>query len=60
MSGNFRRPENLEQPAQHHDSHAQVQHRTLCGCGQELDVCTHGHCPRCGHRIEALQLVSVG
>jgi len=53
MSGNFRR---LEEP----ESHPQVQHRTVCGCGQELDVCTHGHCPRCGHRVEAPQLVGVG
>ena len=20
----------------------------VCGCGQELDVCTRTHCPRCG------------
>jgi predicted RNA-binding Zn-ribbon protein involved in translation (DUF1610 family) len=31
--------------------HPQAQHVTRCSCGQELDVCTHGHCPRCGHRI---------
>jgi hypothetical protein len=22
-----------------------------CGCGQELDVCTGTHCPRCGTSI---------
>lgn len=21
---------------------------TSCPCGQELDTCTHRHCPRCG------------
>ncbi len=25
----------------------------LCSCGQELDLCTHAHCPRCGHRLPA-------
>lgn len=25
------------------DSHAQV-----CSCGQDLDMCTRAHCPRCG------------
>ena len=23
----------------------------VCGCGQELDVCTGTHCPRCGVRV---------
>lgn len=21
---------------------------TVCGCGQDLDLSTSGHCPRCG------------
>jgi hypothetical protein len=21
---------------------------STCGCGQDLDVCTGNHCPRCG------------
>jgi hypothetical protein len=28
-----------------------------CACGQELDICTHAHCPRCGHRV-AMRLVA--
>ncbi|MGZ4426457.1 MAG: hypothetical protein ACXVXE_00845 [Nocardioidaceae bacterium] len=20
----------------------------VCGCGQDLDICTGAHCPRCG------------
>jgi hypothetical protein len=24
---------------------------TVCGCGQDLDVCTGAHCPRCGTRF---------
>ncbi|MDX6357530.1 MAG: hypothetical protein QOH37_584 [Nocardioidaceae bacterium] len=24
---------------------------TTCACGQELDLCHGGHCPRCGVRI---------
>jgi hypothetical protein len=20
----------------------------VCGCGQDLDLCTRNHCPRCG------------
>jgi len=23
----------------------------ICGCGQDLDVCTGTHCPRCGTSI---------
>jgi hypothetical protein len=23
----------------------------LCACGQELDVCTGDHCPRCGAAV---------
>jgi len=26
----------------------------ICGCGQDLDVCTGSHCPRCGTSIVAL------
>jgi hypothetical protein len=33
-------------------------HRT-CSCGQELDICTHAHCPRCGHRIAPQALARV-
>jgi rRNA maturation endonuclease Nob1 len=53
MAGDFRRIEE-------HDSNAQAQHRALCGCGQELDLCTHGFCPRCGHRIDVARLTTVG
>jgi hypothetical protein len=31
-----------------------------CSCGQELDVCHHAHCPRCGHRLVAREPVLVG
>jgi hypothetical protein len=24
---------------------------TVCGCGQDLDVCAGAHCPRCGTRF---------
>jgi hypothetical protein len=24
-----------------------------CTCGQELDLCRHAYCPRCGHRLDA-------
>jgi hypothetical protein len=23
----------------------------VCGCGQDLDICTGTHCPRCGVRV---------
>jgi len=38
-------------PAAHADGHP------TCGCGQELDLCRHQHCPRCGHRIQDKVLV---
>jgi hypothetical protein len=22
-----------------------------CGCGQQLDICAHAHCPRCGRTL---------
>jgi hypothetical protein len=25
----------------------------VCGCGQDLDVCTGSHCPRCGTLLAA-------
>jgi hypothetical protein len=25
----------------------------VCGCGQDLDVCTGAHCPRCGTSLFA-------
>jgi hypothetical protein len=25
----------------------------ICGCGQDLDVCTGTHCPRCGTSLVA-------
>jgi hypothetical protein len=25
----------------------------VCGCGQDLDVCTGSHCPRCGTSLFA-------
>ncbi len=25
----------------------------VCGCGQDLDVCSRAHCPRCGTSITA-------
>ncbi len=25
----------------------------VCGCGQDLDVCSHAHCPRCGAAVAA-------
>ena len=53
MAENYNRPE-------HREAHPQAQHRTQCGCGQELDICSHGHCPRCGHRIEVRELAAVG
>jgi len=24
---------------------------SVCGCGQDLDVCAGAHCPRCGTRF---------
>lgn len=26
---------------------------SICGCGQDLDVCTGTHCPRCGTSLVA-------
>jgi hypothetical protein len=31
-----------------------------CGCGQELDVATGTHCPRCGTQLGQAQLEPVG
>lgn len=30
---------------------ARGQHTRSCGCGQQLDVCTRTHCPRCGRTL---------
>ena len=27
--------------------------RTVCGCGQDLDVCSSSNCPRCGTSLLA-------
>ena len=32
------------------DAHAKATVRS-CRCGQELDVCTRSHCPRCGANL---------
>ncbi|WP_162529814.1 hypothetical protein [Nocardioides caldifontis] len=52
MAENFRRIEE-------HDNHAEAQHRTECGCGQELDLCSTGYCPRCGHRVDTQRLATI-
>lgn len=31
---------------------ALVDGHPTCACGQELDVCHHDHCLRCGQRLE--------
>ena len=36
---------------------ARLDGHPLCSCGQELDLCRHAHCPRCGHRLTAPVLV---
>ncbi len=32
---------------------ARGQHFRDCACGQQLDVCTRTHCPRCGRTLRA-------
>jgi len=27
--------------------------RAVCACGQDLEFCTHEHCPRCGTSLLA-------
>jgi len=27
----------------------------VCRCGQELDICTRSHCPRCGANVAVLE-----
>ena len=34
-----------------HRDRAHAEGHATCTCGQELDVCRHAHCPRCGHRL---------
>lgn len=29
-----------------------------CGCGQDLDVCTGRHCPRCGHTLPQQEIAA--
>ncbi len=40
-----------------HRTTAHLDEHVTCTCGQELDVCRHDHCPRCGHRLAAPALL---
>ena len=31
--------------------HSDRRRADTCACGQELDPCTHRHCPRCGSSL---------
>jgi hypothetical protein len=33
---------------EHHSTHSAAWHEKLCRCGQDVDLCTREHCPRCG------------
>jgi predicted amidophosphoribosyltransferase len=32
----------------------------VCGCGQDLDVCTGAHCPRCGIQVGSARFEPAG
>jgi hypothetical protein len=31
----------------------------VCSCGQDLDCCTHEHCPRCGRTLYDVTVTAV-
>jgi hypothetical protein len=41
------------------DAHIDVR-PTACTCGQDLDLVTSGHCPRCGTQLGAPYFEAVG
>ncbi|WP_148046817.1 hypothetical protein [Nocardioides pocheonensis] len=38
----------------------QVDRAASCGCGQDLECCSAGHCPRCGTQLGSSRFEATG